>query len=243
MKTLSVIIPALNEERFIGETLQRIDQAARILEGDQPCLTVQIIVVDNDSTDHTAAVARRLGAAVVPERIRNIALARNVGARIAEGEVLLFLDADTLIPPTLLSRIDSVMSDPFCVGGAVDVHHRPARAILRLYVRCWRILGRLSGMAQGAAQFCRRETFLALGGYDEGIYMGEDVDFYWRMTRAARKMGCKVHYISDVKVVPSSRRFDRWPLWKTLLWTNPILVALLRHRKRAWSGWYRNGPR
>jgi hypothetical protein len=98
-------------------------------------------------------------------------------------------------------------------------------------------------MAQGAAQFCRRESFLALGGYDETIYMGEDVDFYWRMRRAARRGGRRVCYITDMRVIPSPRRFDRWSIWKTLLWTNPLLIALLRRRKGAWRGWYEDVPR
>lgn len=242
MKTLSVIIPALNEESFIGETLRRLAEAARDLQSSHHC-PVQIIVVDNASEDQTATVARRFGATVLAEPIRNIARARNTGARIAAGEVLFFLDADTLLPPSVLSRVALVMSDPRCMGGAVDVQHMPARASVRLYLGFWRVVGRLGGMAQGAAQFWRQEDFFQQGGYDETIYMGEDVDFYWRMKRGARKEGRKISYISDVRVVPSPRRFDRWPLWKTLLWTNPVLVVMLRHRKRAWRGWYEDVPR
>ena len=188
-------------------------------------------------------MARDLGALVITEPVRNIARARNTGARIADGEVLFFLDADTLVPPSVLSRVAAVMSDPVCLGGAVDVQHLPSRASVRLYLRFWRVVGRLCGMAQGAAQFWEREEFFLQGGYDETIYMGEDVDFYWCMKRAARKQGRKVCYISDVQVVPSARRYDRWPLWKTLLWTNPMVIALLRHHKRAWRGWYEDLPR
>ena len=194
MKSLSVIIPALNEERFIGETLQKLEQAVRVLKSSHGGL-VQIVVVDNDSKDQTATLARGLGAVVVAEPIRNIARARNTGARVAEGEVLFFLDADTLVPSSVLSRISTLMSDPKCQGGAVDVGHHPSRALVRLYLRFWRVVGRLSGMAQGAAQFWRRETFFALGGYDETLYMGEDVEFYWRMTRAARRAGHKACYV------------------------------------------------
>jgi hypothetical protein len=129
------------------------------------------------------------------------------------------------------------------VGGALDIDHCPASAVIRLYLRVWRLLGWLTGMAQGAAQFCRREAFLALGGYDETIYMGEDVDFYWRMSGAARRGGRRVCYITDVRVTPSPRRFDRWSIWKTLIWTNPVLIALLRRRKSAWRGWYEDVPR
>jgi glycosyltransferase involved in cell wall biosynthesis len=242
MKSISVIIPALNEERFLGETLQRLHEAVRTLQSSHDC-PAQVIVVDNASEDQTAGVARRLGAIVVPEPIRNIARARNTGARMAEGKVLFFLDADTLVPPSVLARVVTGMGDPMSVGGAVDVQHCPSRAFVRLYLRFWRVLGRLGGMAQGAAQFWDREQFFIQGGYDETIYMGEDVEFYWRMKRVARKQGRKLCYISDLQVIPSPRRFDRWPLWKTLVWTNPVLVVLLRHRKGPWRGWYEDVPR
>jgi glycosyltransferase involved in cell wall biosynthesis len=159
MTSFSVIVPALNEERFIGGTLGGLAQAVQWLRTSEQC-PVQVIVVDNDSEDQTAEIARSLGATVVPEPIRNVARARNAGARAASGDVLLFLDADTLVPPCLLSRIFAVMSDPLCVGGAVDVDHRPSRALVRWYLWGWRLLGRLTGMAQGATQFCRREAFL-----------------------------------------------------------------------------------
>jgi glycosyltransferase involved in cell wall biosynthesis len=242
MKSFSVIVPALNEERFLGETLGRLSQSAQYLEASQKC-PVEVLVVDNDSEDRTAEVARGFGARVVREPIRNIARARNAGARAAEGDVLFFLDADTLVPPCLLSRIAAVMNDPLHVGGAVDVDHRPSRTLIRWYLRVWRLLGRLTGMAQGAAQFCRREDFFLLGGYGETMYMGEDVDFYWRLSHTARRAGRNVCCITDVRVVPSPRRFDRWPVWKTLLWTNPALIACMRRRKGAWRGWYEDVPR
>jgi glycosyltransferase involved in cell wall biosynthesis len=244
VRSLSVIIPALNEEGYLGlgETLRKLNEAFQRQEASQE-FPVQVIVVDNDSQDRTAEVARGFGATVVREPIRNIARARNTGARAARGDVLFFLDADTLVPLGLFSRVAAVMADPLCVGGAVDVDHRPSRPVIRLYLLVWRLLGRLAGMAQGAGQFCRREAFVGLGGYDESICMGEDVDFYWRLSRTARRAGWKVCYITDVRVVPSPRRYDRWPVWRTLLWTNPALVALLRRHKGAWRGWYEDIPR
>jgi glycosyltransferase involved in cell wall biosynthesis len=242
MKSLSVIIPAFNEERFLGETLQRLQEAVRVLRSGE-ARSVQILVVDNASTDRTATVARGLGAQVIPEPVRKIARARNAGARCAQGDTLFFLDADTLVPPPVLSRVAAVMINPLCVGGAVDVLHRPLRASLRLYLRFYRLLGRLTGMAQGAAQFWDRGCFCQQGGYDETIFMGEDVDFYWRMSRAARRQGKRVCYVNDLQVVASPRRFDHWPLWKTLLWTNPLVITLLRRRQRPWRGWYEDVPR
>lgn len=243
MKSVSIIIPALNEERFIGETLQWLEAAILTWKSVTPGATAEIIVVDNDSTDRTAELARSYDATVVPEPVRNIARARNTGAKAAKGEVLLFLDADTLVPPELLKRVAEEMGDASCAGGAVAVQHLPASRILRLYLWCWRIFGRLFDMAQGATQFCRRELFEKLGGYDERIYMGEDVDFYWKMKKAARRSKERISYIQDIQVVPSARRYDQWPLWKTLLLTNPLIIAPLSRWKRIWRGWYQDVPR
>lgn len=135
------------------------------------------------------------------------------------------------------------MTDPTCVGGAVDMVHRPRRLVLRAYLGFWRALGLLGGMAQGACQFCLKEAFETLRGYDESQYMGEDVNFYWRLRRLARQRGWVTSYIRELQVMPSPRRFDRWPLWRTLVWTNPFFAFALRRRRGAWNGWYNQPPR
>src|SRR5215475_9703078 len=126
------------------------------------------------------------------------------------------------------------ISDPACIGGSPDTDYQPVRFTLRLYLQLWRILGKLTGMAQGATQFCRLSIYVSLGGYDERLYMGEDVDFYWRLKRTAKEDDKKVCFLSDLRVIPSCRRFNQWPVWKTLVWTNPIVILLLRRRRGAW---------
>ena len=96
---------------------------------------VDVIVVDNDSDDGTAAVAREKGAKVIHEPKRGVARARNSGARDADGDVLVFIDADVIVPPNLLYDIYVAMSAPACVGGAVDVEYRPQRNSMRLYLQ------------------------------------------------------------------------------------------------------------
>lgn len=239
---MSVIIPAFNEAGYIPETLDRLGAAEQHLKAIANA-AVQILVVDNASTDRTAELAQSAGATVVHEAEHNIARVRNAGASIALHDVLVFLDADTLVPPELLLRIARATTDPTCAGGAVDAVHQPNSLLLRAYLRLWRALGLIAGMAQGACQFCRRSVFQELGGYDESWYMGEDVDFYWRLRRLARQRGLRTSFIREFQVIPSPRRFDRWPLWRTLIWTFPLLVFALRHRRAAWVGWYREAPR
>ena len=240
--TISVVIPAFNEERFLPETLEHLRRAEAHL-GTGPGRDVEVIIVDNASTDRTAEVALASGAKVVGVPEHNIGLVRNAGAKAATGDLLVFLDADTLIPEATLSRIVQEMENPSCLGGAADTDYRPARASMRAYLGFWRLVGRATGMAQGALQFCRRDAFLALGGYDEATYMGEDVDFYWRLGTLAKARGGHVRLLRDVRVLPSCRRFDQWPTLRTLWKTNPFYITLFRRRASAWRGWYSDVPR
>jgi glycosyltransferase involved in cell wall biosynthesis len=239
--TLSLIIPAYNEERYLGATLESVKQAASHAFGEQARL--DIVVVDNASDDATAEIAKSNGARVVPEPHRSVARARNAGASFATGEILVFLDADTLVPEGFFVRIAETMQDSRCFGGAVDTHHQSRRQWDRFYLSLWRHLARMTHMAQGAAQFCRRDAFVLLGGYDETLYMGEDVDFYWRLRRLAKQQGGTAHLIADIQVTPSPRRFERWSAWRILVWTNPLFIGLFRRRKSIWRGWYEQAVR
>ena len=129
---LSIIIPAYNEVAYLPATLDSVKAAASHLDAG---VDVDVIVVDNDSDDGTAAVAREKGAKVIHEPKRGVARARNSGARDADGDVLVFIDADVIVPPNLLCDIYVAMSAPACVGGAVDVEYRPQRNSMRLYLQ------------------------------------------------------------------------------------------------------------
>jgi hypothetical protein len=98
-------------------------------------------------------------------------------------------------------------------------------------------------MAQGATQFYRKDIFFTLKGYDQTMFMGEDVDLYWRLEKFARHQNGRVVFIEDMRVVPSTRRFDQWRLWRTLLWTNPFFILMFRRNKKCWQGWYNAVPR
>ena len=111
------------------------------------------------------------------------------------------------------------------------------------YFGAWRWIGFKLGMAQGAAQFCRASAFRVLNGYDESQFMGEDVDFSWRLRRLCARTRGHVQLLADVKVVPSPRRFDTAPVWRTLIWTNPVFIWAFRKTRSAWAQWYVTPPR
>lgn len=235
---LSVIVPAFNEEAYLPRTLQCVREAAVRVDGD-----VQVIVVDNASTDGTAGVARGLGAGVVAESRQGVAFARNAGARVARAPLLVWVDADTALPGELLRRIVDECGDLRVVGGGVETRHRPHRMLVALWLALWRVGARALRMVQGSVQFCRRSAFDELGGYDERLFMGEDVDFAWRLQRLARRTGSRFVLIRDTPVEPSARRWEQWALGKILFWTNPLVIAALRRRRGVWRGWYVDPPR
>ena len=156
--------------------------------------------------------------------------------------MLVFCDADVVVPRTLLVAVCQAMRNPACIGGA-DVDYRPQRLSVRLYLRVWRLFGRVTGMAQGAAQFCRKDAFEEIGGYDESVWIGEDVDFFWSLQKLARRTRRSVRFLREPPVRPSCRRFDTWPLWKILIWTNPVFIWLFRRWKPVWKGWYSEAVR
>ena len=241
--SISVIIPAYNEERYLADTLASLQAAERFLRV-RSVVPVEVLVVDNGSTDRTTEVAWAHGVLVVEERQRNIARVRNAGAEAAGHDLLVFLDADTLVPEELLFRVARAMADTTCVGGAVDNLYRyDGGLVMRAYLSSWRVVGRLARFGMGACQFSRRDAFEALGGYDETLHVAEDIDFVWRLSQYGRAQGCRVCLVHDIHVRSSGRRFHRWPLWKSLLMTHPLFVALLRRRRSVWSEWYENPPR
>jgi len=234
----SVVIPAFNEESYLPATLSSLRDAISVCR-----CNAELIVVDNESADRTSELARSFGAMVVREAVHNISRVRNAGARAARGDVLAFVDADTIVPPYFLERVAEAMGDPVCFGGSADIVHTPASKLLRAYLKAWRWLGIRLDMAQGAAQFCRRPAFDLLQGFDESYFMGEDVDFYWRLQKLCTKAGGHLSFLDDVKVASSPRRFDLTPTWRTLIWTNPVFIALFRKRCSAWTAWYVKTPR
>jgi uncharacterized protein len=162
--SISVIVPTLNEQEHLPATLARVALAA----GDE------LIVVDGGSLDNTVAIARQFTPCVLlssPGRARQM----NYGARQACGDVLLFLHADTLLPPQGLEAVRTVMQAPHLVGGAFRLAFTPSTPALRVIAWGANVRTRLGKLPYGdQALFVRRSIFEALGGYAHVPFM-EDV--------------------------------------------------------------------
>lgn len=177
---LSFIVPAYNEERLLGATLDALHAAARA--AGEP---YELIVVDDASTDRTATIAADHGAALVSVAHRQIAATRNSGARQANGDWLIFVDADTIVNEAVVgAAIEALRGGAAGGGAAVEFDGTvPLYATLLLPVLVWSF--RSAGLAAGCFLFCTRNAFAAAGGFDETFYGAEELV----MSRALKRHG------------------------------------------------------
>jgi glycosyltransferase involved in cell wall biosynthesis len=177
---LSFIIPAHNEAEYVARTIAAAQRAARDLT-----LPYEVIVVDDSSSDDTAAIAARHEARVVPVAYRQIAAARNAGARVATGDLFVFVDADTEINVQVLRAVVDAVGTGAVGGGS----HFRFDGRVPVYGQCMQVFADivypLARLASGCFLFCTRQAFEAVGGFDETRYAAEEAI----MSRALRRHG------------------------------------------------------
>jgi glycosyltransferase involved in cell wall biosynthesis len=218
---LSIVIPAYNEAKRIEACLQSVFAALRA--NARPELVWEVIVVDNNSTDQTAELARRAGARVIFEPVNHIARARNAGASMATGEWLLFLDADTLLPAETLTDTLAKIQHGGVVGGGSILNYGKAPAIkVRLFVLVCNLVIRSLKMTGGCFLFCRAEAFREVGGFNEAFFAGEDAEFGKALKRWGREHGLTLAILHRHPVLTSDRKFHLYGL-------NEILLAITRY--------------
>jgi len=177
---ISFIIPAHNEEFLLSRTLGAIEESARALGH-----PFEIIVVDDSSTDRTSATAREHGARVLEVRHRQIAATRNAGARDANGELLVFVDADTVVTEEAVRGAVNAMLQGAAGGGCAFRFDGSVPRYARLLQAVAVPIYRAAGLASGCFLFSTREAFQAVGGFDEGMFGAEEA----AMSRALRRQG------------------------------------------------------
>lgn len=207
---LSFIVPAHNEAASIEATVRAIATAA-VGAG----AAHEIVVVDDASSDRTAALAAAAGARVVAVDLRQIAAARNAGARAALGDVFVFVDADTLIATDVVAGLARAIADGAVGGGAAVRFDEPTPRWVRLVLPFSIWLARRLRITGGCFLFCTRAAFDAVGGFDETLYASEEI----RLCRLLRARGEFV--ILRQAVLTSGRKLRTYSGWE-------ILGAMLR---------------
>jgi glycosyltransferase involved in cell wall biosynthesis len=199
---ISVVIPAHNEERYLGACLEALERQT------YPRSSFEVIVVDDASTDATADIARQFGARVVHEPTASIGRARQRGAQVARGEILASTDADTIVPPDWLERIalsfqrDSQLGAVF---GPFRYHDGTAFERIFLWYLNLGLMMALQALGRscfsGANYAVRRQAFWRAGGHNVYLPAGEDIDLSWRLAGVT-----KVAFDRGLVVSTSARR-------------------------------------
>ena len=199
----SIIIPSLNEEKFLPTLLQSIAK--------QREKNFEVIVVDGCSQDKTREVvlafSKKFPLQIFSSTKRNVAYQRNYGAQKAKGEYLVFLDADAQIYPSFAQRIGKVMKQkkgvlflPALVPDRATPKNKVIFSVLNAMIEASQTLGK--PLTTSGLIFVEKNFFRTMNGFDETALMVEDHDFVVR----ARKLGVKARFLKDVKVIFSLRR-------------------------------------
>jgi rSAM/selenodomain-associated transferase 2 len=205
---ISIIVPALNEAANLRALLPQ-------LRASSP--GAQILVVDGGSSDGSQAIALELADSVLQSE-RGRAVQMNVGGKAARGDVLWFLHADSTVSPLLAAAIENAMADPEIVGGCFRLRLESPKLIYRLRDAIGNMLVDLTGIALGdRGFFCRREVFLALGGYPD-IQILEDAEFYRKLKQRGRVMQLRQTIGSSV------RRYEALGPFPTMLFYSFIML-------------------
>jgi glycosyltransferase involved in cell wall biosynthesis len=223
---ISIIVPAFNEERLLGDSLHAIRAALGSFSARG--WNTELIVCDNNSTDRTAQIAQAAGATVVFEPLNQIGRARNRGAQTARGDWLIFVDADSRPSPELFTAVANEISTGRCLAGGstvqLDGDHPKANWVVGL----WNCLSRSFNLLAGSFIFCEAATFRVVGGFSEELFAGEELELSQKLKRAARKQGKLMVILHQNPLITSARKVQ---LYRTQdhLWF--FIKALFARRK------------
>jgi glycosyltransferase involved in cell wall biosynthesis len=209
---ISFIIPAYNEEKYLGATLASIHEAARAVG--EP---YEIVVANDASNDATVQVAEAGGARVVNVLKRQIAGTRNAGAAAAKGDWLVFVDADTRVDEAVIrGAVDALRAG--AVGGGAGVRFYDGPPWARRDVKLASALLRWCNWAAGCFVFARRDAFQAVGGFDERYYASEEI----HLSRALKPHG-RFFVLRDA-VMTSARKAETYSRWEMIKMLTRIAI-------------------
>ncbi len=198
---ISVVVPAHNEEKLIGRCLEAIRN--------QDYINKEIIVVDNGSQDKTADVARTIADIVLDEPSSGVAKARNKGANMAKGDIIVFIDADTFMPQGLLKNVYQAINSGYIAGSVRfkrDLGNKPDIAMYLQNLVNQVFLYKLhiiNPCSYTPCVFCTKEAFMKTNGFPEDLIATEEIRFLGKL----KKLG-KIKFLSSKTVLTSPRRKD-----------------------------------
>ncbi len=218
MSSLSIIIPTLNEGAYLGSTLRCLS----LLEPSP----AEIIIVDGGSQDETLTIAKQYGITPISSPQAGRSIQMNLGAKTATGKFLCFLHADTLVPPDLVTLIETTLAEPKVAGGGfislmagenttrwgISLHNYLKTyygpLIFRPHLFFFKGLRLLFG---DQVMFCRRSDFWECGGFEDNLPIMEDAQLCFKLSHWGR-----IRLLNRI-VQSSDRRVAKWGILKANL--------------------------
>ncbi|MEZ5726781.1 MAG: glycosyltransferase [Burkholderiaceae bacterium] len=216
---ISVVIPAHNEEKYIGRCLSSIRNQS--VPDD---VQIETIVVLNRCTDRTEEIATSYGAVVVSDDSKNLSAIKNTGVSHATSEWVVTIDADSWMSGGVLAEIHRHSKSPNSLGGGIRI--KPERFSPGIAVGYGMMLvpAHFLGLSFGMYWF-KKSDFDAIGGFDVMRHIAEDVDFQRRLKMHGRKTGRRQVIISRESITTSCRKFDEFGDWHFVrIFGNPCRV-------------------
>ncbi len=218
---ISFIVPAHNEERWLGQCLGSIRVTMEKIA--EP---YEVIVVDDASTDSTHRIAEQMGVRTLQVALRKISAVRNAGARVAKGEVFFFVDADTQINERAVGAALEVLRGGAAGGGCVFDFDGPIPIWGRVMHFIGVVLGRLIRWVGGCFIFCTREAYNAAGGFPENLYAGEDIGFIQALKKVGR------FEVPKPTVLTSGRKLEVVGPWEVMMLLLRIAIRGPRYENK-----------
>jgi glycosyltransferase involved in cell wall biosynthesis len=220
---VSIVIPAFNEERLIGDSLRAIQSATQSFARRK--WESELIVCDNNSTDRTGEIARAAGAIVVFEPQNQIARARNCGAAAASGDWLIFVDADSRPSAELFEDVAQQIESGRCLAGGstvvLDGNHRQGERITRL----WNRISRWLHWMAGSFIFVETRAFKKIGGFNNELFVSEELDLSKRLKKLAREERKQIVILSAHPLVTSARKLSLYTTREYLAFLGRTILA------------------
>ena len=229
---ISIIIPTLQEEKALRDTLLQFTSSLRRQ------FNLEIIVSDGGSADNTVKIGREYADKIIvhsDKMKQNISMGRNQGAWVAQGDVLIFLNADVIIedPNKFFSLMLNAIGGDQIVAATCNVNIYPAQErisdwmfhnFFNGYFWLLNLLG--MGMGRGECHVIKTEVFKKVNGYNEMMAAGEDYELFLRLHRLG-----KIKFVRQLTVFESPRRFRKYGyLWISILWFINALSVFLFDR-------------
>lgn len=223
---ISVIVPAYNEEKLLGDSLAEIKAAARaFLARDWQ---FELVVCDNNSTDRTPDIARAAGAKVVFEPVNQIARARNAGASVATGEWFVFVDADTHPSEALFADVAEQIIQGKALAGGVTIQLDEPLFVAGLFTQSWNWASRLHRLMAGSFIFVEAAAFRQIGGFSHELYAAEELELSQRLKKLAKETRRKIVILHRHPIKTSARKMSLYTPRELLGF---FLRSIFNHRR------------